>query len=80
MHLAVSANSLVRALAAGGPASGSVAAQDAGSTVLYAGMAGLGDGGGTVGGHVFAQTMLAGSAGGTTGVGRMLPGSRRWRH
>ena len=58
-------NALVRALAAGGPASGAVAAQDAGSTVLYAGMAGTFDGGGSFGGHVFANT-AAGSASAST--------------
>jgi hypothetical protein len=58
-------NATVRALAAGGPASGAVAAQDAGSTVLYAGMAGTLDGGGTFGGHVFANA-TAGSAGANT--------------
>ena len=59
------ANSMVRALAAGGPASGAVAAQDAGSTVLYAGMAGTLDGGGNDGGHVFANT-AAGHASAST--------------
>ncbi len=39
-------NAMVRSLAAGGPGSGTVAAQTAGSTVLYAGMAGALDGGG----------------------------------
>jgi hypothetical protein len=58
-------NATVRALAAGGPASGAVAAQDAGSTVLYAGMAGTFDGGGTFGGHLFAN-YAAGTAGATT--------------
>ena len=58
-------NSMVRALAAGGPASGALAAQDAGSTVLYAGMAGLLDGGGNVAGHVFAN-YAAGTANGSS--------------
>ena len=53
---------MVRSLAAGGPASGAVAVQDAGSTVLYAGMAGAQDGGRTYGGHVFAN-YAAGTAG-----------------
>ena len=48
-------NAMVRSLAAGGPASGAVAAQDAGSTVLYAGMAGTLDGGANFGGHIFAN-------------------------
>ncbi len=55
-------NAMVRSLAAGGPASGAVAAQNAGSTVLYAGMAGVLDGGGNYGGHVFAN-YAAGTAG-----------------
>jgi hypothetical protein len=42
-----------------------VAAQDAGSTVLYAGMAGKLDGGGNFGGHVFAN-YAAGTAGAST--------------
>ncbi len=58
-------NGMVRSLAAGGPASGAVAVQDAGSTVLYAGMAGSLDGGGTFGGHVFAN-LAAGAAGAGT--------------
>jgi len=58
-------NAYVRSLAAGGPASGAVAAQDAGSTVLYAGMAGALDGGGNYGGHIFAN-YVAGSAGAST--------------
>ena len=58
-------NAMVRSLAAGGPASGVVAAQDAGSTVLYAGMAGKRDGGGNFGGHVFAN-YTAGTAGAGT--------------
>jgi hypothetical protein len=58
-------NPVVRSLAAGGPASGATAAQNAGSTVLYAGMAGRLDGGGNYGGHLFA-TYAAGSAGATT--------------
>jgi hypothetical protein len=58
-------NATVRALGAGGLASGSAAAQNAGSTVLYAGMAGSLDGGLSVGGHVFAN-YAAGSAGGGT--------------
>jgi hypothetical protein len=58
-------NSMVRSLAAGGPASGAVAVQDAGSTMLYAGMAGKLDGGGSFGGHVFAN-YSAGTAGAGT--------------
>jgi len=54
-------NPVVRSLAAGGPASGATAVQNAGSTVLYAGMAGRLDGGGNYGGHLFA-TYAAGTA------------------
>jgi hypothetical protein len=59
------ANAFARSISAGGPASGAVAAQNAGSTVLYAGMAGRLDGGGSVAGHVFAN-YAAGTSGGTT--------------
>ena len=45
---------LVRSLGAGGLGSNAGAAQNTGSTVLYAGMAGVLDGGGTYGGHLFA--------------------------
>ncbi len=57
-------NPLVRTLAAGGPVSGAAAVQNAGSTVLYAGMAGALDGGGNLGGHLFTTT-----AGATAGPG-----------
>ena len=59
------ANPSVRSLAAGGPPSGAVAAQNAGSTVLYAGLAGTLDGGGNLGGHLFANA-AAGTAGAST--------------
>ncbi len=59
------ASAMVRSLGAGGPASGAVAAQDAGSTVLYAGMAGTLVGGGNYGGHLFVNT-AAGTAGAST--------------
>ena len=49
-------NHFVRSLAAGGPAASAATAAGSGSTVLYAGMAGALDGGGSVGGHVFATT------------------------
>jgi hypothetical protein len=58
-------SAMVRSLAAGGPASGAVSAQNAGSSVLYAGMAGGLDGGGSFAGHVFAN-YAAGSAGAST--------------
>lgn len=59
------ASAMVRALAAGGPANGAAAAQNAGSTVLYAGMAGGLDGGGSWGGHLFAN-YAAGTASAST--------------
>lgn len=46
-------NNFVRSLAAGGPASTASTAASSGSTVLYAGMAGVLDGGGSVGGHIY---------------------------
>ena len=58
-------NAYVRSLAAGGPASGASAVQDAGSTVLYAGMAGSLDGGSGYGGHLFVDR-AAGMAGAGT--------------
>ena len=48
-------NAMIRSLAAGGPTSTASAAQNAGSTVLYAGMAGSADGGRSYGGHFFAN-------------------------
>jgi large repetitive protein len=58
-------NPVLRSLAAGGPASSATAAQNAGSKVLYAGMAGAIDGGGAYGGHLFS-TSSADIAGGST--------------
>ena len=58
-------NPIVRSLAAGGPASSATAAQNAGSQVLYAGMAGALDGGGSDGGHIFSIA-TAGTASSTT--------------
>lgn len=57
-------NPLVRSLAAGGPVSSVTAPQNAGSEVLYAGMAGTLDGGGSYGGHIFstANASIANSA------------------
>ena len=57
-----SSSSFVRSLAAGGPVSGASAAANAGSEVLYAGLAGVLDGGGSLGGHLFST-----SAGATAG-------------
>jgi P pilus assembly chaperone PapD len=47
---------MIRSLAAGGPASNAAASQNAGSELLYAGMAGALDGGGSFGGHLFSIT------------------------
>jgi len=58
-------NAIIRSLAAGGPTSAAIAAQNAGSTVLYAGMAGSLDGGGSYAGHLFAN-YAAGSASSST--------------
>ncbi|MDQ2834158.1 MAG: choice-of-anchor D domain-containing protein [Acidobacteriota bacterium] len=50
-------NPVVRSIAAAGIASNATAAQNAGSPVLYAGMAGVLDGGGgSAGGHLFSTT------------------------
>lgn len=51
-----STNPVLRSLGAGGPVSTAAATQNAGSQVLYAGMAGSLDGGGTFGGHLFSTT------------------------
>jgi len=51
-----SANPVVRSLAAAGPASNAATTENAGSQVLYAGMAGALDGGGSFGGHLFSIT------------------------
>ena len=59
-------NAFVRSLAAGGPRSGAAVAANAGSEVLYAGLAGtLDGGGGSVGGHLFS-TSAANTAGPST--------------
>ena len=47
---------LVRSLAAGGPGNLSAAGQSAGSEVIYAGLAGVLDGGQGLGGHLFVTT------------------------
>lgn len=56
---------VVRSLAAGGPAIASPGPQNAGSTVLYAGIAGTLDGGNGFGGHLFT-TAVANFANSTT--------------
>jgi hypothetical protein len=61
----VSTNPVLRSLAAGGPISDVSSSQDAGSSVLYAGMAGVLDGGGSVGGQLYSIT-TAGTASNTT--------------
>ncbi|HTH53877.1 MAG TPA: choice-of-anchor D domain-containing protein [Edaphobacter sp.] len=58
-------NAMVRSLAAGGPASDSTDAQNAGSQVIYAGMAGTLSGGANTGGHLFV-TQAAQRATGTS--------------
>ncbi len=52
-------NPAVRSLAAAGPAATSTSAQNAGSQILYAGLAGALDGGLTLGGHLFTTTSAA---------------------
>jgi hypothetical protein len=53
----MTASPLVRSLAAGGPSTTSANAQNSGSEVMYAGLAGVLDGGtATLGGHVFVTT------------------------
>jgi len=62
-----STNPVLRSLAAAGPASSATAAQNAGSKVLYAGMAGTLDGGGAVsGGHLFATNQADIASGSTS--------------
>ena len=52
-------NPAVRSLAAAGPATNATAAQNAGSQILYAGIASSLDGGSTLGGHIFVTTNAA---------------------
>ncbi len=56
-------SAVVRSLAAGGPVASSASAQNTGSEVLYAGMAGTLDGGQGVGGHVFTTAAANGASG-----------------
>lgn len=49
-------SAMVRSLAAGGPLATSLNAQNSGSRVLYAGIAGQFDGGGSLPGHLFVTT------------------------
>ena len=49
-------SALIRSIAAGGPSSTSASVQLSGSEVLYAGLAGQLDGGGTLPGHLFVTT------------------------
>ncbi|NYF50096.1 choice-of-anchor D domain-containing protein [Tunturiibacter gelidoferens] len=62
----VSTNPVLRSLAAGGLISNASAAQDAGSPVLYAGMAGRLDGGGSFGGHLYSITTAGTASSATT--------------
>ncbi len=52
-------NPAIRSLAAAGPAATSTSAQNSGSPILYAGLAGALDGGLTLGGHLFTITTAA---------------------
>ncbi|MBB5318569.1 choice-of-anchor D domain-containing protein [Tunturibacter empetritectus] len=61
----VSTNPALRSLAAGGLINNASTVRDSGSPVLYAGMAGKLDGGGSVGGHLYSIT-TAGTASSTT--------------
>lgn len=58
-------NALIRSLAAGGSNIQTSSAQNSGAQVIYAGMAGLLDGGGNISGHVLS-TQTANTANGTT--------------
>ena len=58
-------NALIRSLAAGGSNIQTSSAQNSGAQVIYAGMAGLLDGGGNIAGHVLA-TQTANTANSTT--------------
>ncbi len=60
-----SSDASIRSLAAGGPAVQANGAQNSGSSVLYAGLAGLADGGSTYGGHLYATTLGATAASST---------------
>jgi len=61
----LTSNAAVRSLAAGGAVNSGSSAQQNGSEVLYAGLAGSNDGGGAKGGHLFATT-TANTDSGTT--------------
>jgi len=50
------ANAYLRSLAAGGPAITTSASQNSGASVLYAGLAGGADGGGSFAGHIYRTT------------------------
>jgi len=64
------ADALIRSLAVGGPVVASASAQNAGSTVLYAGMAGTLDGGGFAGGHLYATLTGQTNSSGTVWMDR----------
>jgi Abnormal spindle-like microcephaly-assoc'd, ASPM-SPD-2-Hydin len=50
---------MVRSLGAGGPLNNAATTQNSGSSVIYAGMAGVLDGGGSFGGHLFSTASAA---------------------
>ena len=60
-------NAYVRSLSAGGPAATAVPAPHAGSETLYAGLAGIFDGGGNISGHILSTT-----------AGNLATGSTAW--
>ncbi len=72
-------SALIRAVGAGGPVIAAASAAQSGSQVLYAGMAGSVDGGGSLGGHVFvtksANTANAKTAWTDTAYGAVVNGS-----
>ena len=72
-------SALIRSLGAGGPAVMAATVAQSGSQVLYAGMAGIDDGGGSLGGHVFftgaANTTNAHTPWTDAAYGRVVNGS-----
>ncbi|WP_353070140.1 choice-of-anchor D domain-containing protein [Tunturibacter empetritectus] len=62
----VSTNPVLRSLAAGGVINNASSVQDSGSPVLYAGMAGKLDGGGSAGGHLYSITTAGTASSATT--------------
>ena len=64
----VSTNPVLRSLAAGGVTDNASAVQNSGSSVLYAGMAGTLDGGGSAGGHLYSITTAGTASSATTWI------------